>query len=130
MQWSDFHFMNSAFRDAAEAVSGKNRWIDSNLIRLSYKKQMHTQPSNRSVQAVHGLTVEYAVPFPLTYICGPKALRRYGDVFTLLLQIRRAKVALELTLARGGDLRSPNLKVFYATRAKLTWFLKFAPYSL
>ncbi|WP_317094361.1 hypothetical protein, partial [Alkalibacillus haloalkaliphilus] len=73
------------------------------------------------------LAVEYAVPFPLTYVFQPAALQVYGEVFVLLLQIRRAKGVLERILVRGetrGDMLRGELKVFYAMRGRLSWFIK------
>jgi len=79
------------------------------------------------VKALDGLAVEYAVPFPLTYIFQPGALQGYGEVFVLLLQIRRAKGVLERILVRGkarGERLRGELKAFYAMRSRLSWFIK------
>jgi|ERR1700722_18291156 len=124
-QWSDFHFLNSAFAGIVEAQ--KTKWIHTALVRLAYRGVKDANIS-RTVRAIDGLTVEYAVPFPLSYIFTPRHLQVYGSIFVLLLQIRRAKSGLEHILLRGAvanetQLRD-DLKAFYATRSKLSWFVK------
>lgn len=125
--WSDFHFLNSAFGDVLDVSSTK--WIESSLVRLSYRgSKGHWQTINRTVKSIDGLLVEYAVPFPLTYLFGPRVLQAYGSLFVFLLQIRRAKSVLERILVRGAIASVPHigseLKLFYAMRSKLSWFVK------
>jgi gamma-tubulin complex component 5 len=83
---------------------------------------------NRTVKAINGLLVEYAMPFPLAYIFPPRILQVYGEVFVFLLQIRRAKSMLERILVRGAGRRDGKLgnelKAFYAIRSRLSWFIK------
>jgi gamma-tubulin complex component 5 len=123
--WSDFHFLNSAFGDVLDA--GNTKWIESSLVRLSYRGTKD-RFINRTVKNIDGLLVEYAVPFPLTYIFGPRVLQMYGSLFVFLLQIRRAKGVLERILVRGAIASVPHLrtelKVLYAMRSKLSWFIK------
>jgi len=125
--WFDFHFLNSAFRDVVEM--SYHRWIDPSLIRLSYQDS----PDKASIGSVRGLDplfVEYAVPFPLTYICGPKAIQSYSSIFVWLTQIKRARSLLENTVLRGSGLwpgdahQQAEMKAFYALRNKLSWFVK------
>ncbi|KIJ13301.1 hypothetical protein PAXINDRAFT_117334 [Paxillus involutus ATCC 200175] len=121
--WNDFHFLNSAFSDVVE--SSNSNWIETSLIRLSYRGNTAMKIST-TVKAIDGLLVEYAVPFPLTYIFTPNVLRSYCSIFVFLLQIRRAKSVLERILLRGA-VTNPGLrneiKVFYAMRGKLSWFI-------
>jgi gamma-tubulin complex component 5 len=124
--WSDFHFLNTAFRDVVEASTKK--WIDPLLVRLSYRGSSD-KAGTRTVQGIDPLLVEYAVPFPLTYIFGPRAIQTYSSVFVWLVQIRRAQGALESISLRGaagmsGSHRQSDLKLFYAMRSKLSWFVK------
>ncbi|GLB34196.1 putative spc97 / Spc98 family proteim [Lyophyllum shimeji] len=127
--WSDFHFLNTAFADVVGASSngGAKEWIQTALVRLSYRGGKDKDRTiARTVKALDGLAVEYAVPFPLTYIFQPAALQGYGEVFVLLLQIRRAKGVLERILVRGearGERLRGELKVFYAMRSRLSWFI-------
>ena len=125
--WFDFHFLNSAFQDVVEM--SYHRWIDPSLVRLSYQDS----PDNATTRSVRGLDplfVEYAVPFPLTYICGPKAIQSYSSIFVWLTQIKRARSLLENTVLRGSGFASgefhkqPEMKAFYALRNKLSWFVK------
>ncbi|EPQ59052.1 hypothetical protein GLOTRDRAFT_70178 [Gloeophyllum trabeum ATCC 11539] len=107
-QWSDFHFLNTSFSEIVSSHPGPARWIDSALVRLSYRG---TRTTNRTVRALEGLQVEYAVPFPLTYVLGPRVLSAYNVLFVFLLQLRRAKGVLD------------SILVFYAMRSKLSWFV-------
>lgn len=130
--WNDFHFMNSAFRDVVALHPGRTRWIDPALVRFSFRAP--TAPSQersaaQTVRALDGLLIEYAVPFPLTYVFGPRTVRVCSAVFTLVLQVRRAKRVLERILVRGGLVgggrkMDGEMKVFYAVRGRLSWFVK------
>ena len=125
--WFDFHFLNSTFRDVVEM--SYHRWIDPSLVRLSYQDNPE-KATTRSVRGLDPLFVEYAVPFPLTYICGPKAIQSYSSIFVWLAQIKRARSLLENTVLRGSGFASrdvhqqPEMKAFYALRNKLSWFVK------
>jgi gamma-tubulin complex component 5 len=125
--WFDFHFLNSAFQDVVEM--SYRRWIDPSLVRLSYQDSPD-KATSMSVKRLDPLFVEYAVPFPLTYICGPKAIQSYSSIFVLLAQIKRARSLLENTVLRGSGIMSKDvhqqaeMKAFYALRNKLSWFVK------
>ncbi|TFK94263.1 hypothetical protein K466DRAFT_593763 [Polyporus arcularius HHB13444] len=134
LPWNDFHFMNSAFRDVVALYPGRARWIEASLVRFSFPPKGQGQGGplqekniTQTVRAVDGLLIEYAVPFPLTYIFGPRTMRIYSSIFTLVLQIRRAKSVLERILVRGGLAAGKQLdaemKVFYAMRGRLSWFV-------
>lgn len=119
--WNDFHFLNTAFND----VVAQANWLDPSLVRISQRGN-RSYTATRSVRAVEGLFVEYAVPFPLTYVWGPRVLQAYSALFVFILQIRRAKHALERILVRhkDGDRVDGDMKMFYAMRGKLSWFVK------
>jgi len=125
--WFDFHILNSAFRDVVEM--SYRRWIDPSLVRLSYQEGPD-KATTRSVRGLDPLFVEYAVPFPLTYICGPKAIQSYSSIFVWLTQIKRARSLLENTVLRASGLtprdarHQAEMKAFYALRNKLSWFVK------
>lgn len=122
--WTDFHFLNSAFRDITDTRT--NRWIDSSLVRLSYRGSRERSATG-TVKALDGLSVEYAAPFPLTYIFGPKTIQVYGSILVFMLQIRRAQSVLDRILVKGVvsvDHDAGDLKLFYAMRSKLSWFVK------
>jgi gamma-tubulin complex component 5 len=129
--WGDFHFLNAAFADVIESNTnaGGKEWINATLVRLSYRGGRDKDRSiKRTVKAIDGLALEYAVPFPLTYIFQPRIMQGYTEVFTFLMQIRRAKSVMERILvrderSRGKKLRE-ELKVFYAMRSRLSWFIK------
>jgi gamma-tubulin complex component 5 len=125
--WNDFHFLNAAFSDVLAAMSSE--WVEPSLVRFSYRGSKD-KAINHTVEAIDGLFMEYAVPFPLTYIFGPRILQVHNSVFVFLLQIRRAKSVLERILARGSITRSTSLgsdlKALYAMRSKLSWFTKYA----
>ncbi|OJT05417.1 Gamma-tubulin complex component 5 [Trametes pubescens] len=130
--WNDFHFMNSAFRDVvALHPGGRTRWIDPTLVRFSFRSPTaatQERSAGQTVRALDGLLIEYAVPFPLTYVFGPRTVRVCSAVFTLVLQVRRAKRVLERILVRGGLVgggrkMDGEMKVFYAVRGRLSWFV-------
>lgn len=127
--WGDFHFLNTAFRDVMEANSGTGtkEWVNASLVRLSYRGNREKDRSIKmTVKSIDGLVMEYSVPFPLTYIFQPKIIQSYNEVFLYLLQIRRAKSVLERILVRSdvGKMLQNNLKIFYAMRSRLSWFVK------
>ncbi|EJD01366.1 uncharacterized protein FOMMEDRAFT_158502 [Fomitiporia mediterranea MF3/22] len=122
--WTDYHFLNTAFR---EAVSSRySHQIDSSLVRLSYKSSSKVALL-RSVKCFDGLTVDYAAPFPLAFVISSNASRVYNAVFVLLIKIRRAKTFLDnilLRISAADTTRSRDeLKTFYVTRSKLSWFV-------
>jgi gamma-tubulin complex component 5 len=121
-QWHDFHFLNSAFAGVVEAQ--RTKWVETALVRLAYRGSREKSVS-RTVRAIDGLTVEYAVPFPLTYIFTPRVLQAYGSIFVFLLQVRRAKANLERFLLRGAVADAlQHSKAFYAMRSRSSWFIK------
>jgi hypothetical protein len=129
--WSDFHFLNTAFSDVMDTISTK--WVETSLVRLSYRGN-RDKAANRTVKAFDGLLVEYAVPFPLTYVFGPRVLQVYNSILVFLLQIRRAKSVLERILVRGSISSPAHLgsdsKILYAMRGKLSWFIKYVVIDL
>jgi len=129
--WGDFHFLNTAFGDVIEAnkAGGSKEWISSLLVRLSYRGGKERERSIlHTVKAIDGLSVEYMVPFPLTYMFPPSIIQQYNEIFVFLLQIRRAKSVLERILIRGDRGRDhmlrEEMKAFYAMRSRLSWFVK------
>ena len=73
LDWDDFHFLNSSFVDVIASSSSK--WIEASLVRISHHGRDRTKDVRRTVRAIEGLVIQYAVPFPLTYIFGPKAIQ-------------------------------------------------------
>ena len=128
--WSDFHFLNTLFNDVIEVdLSDAKEWLNPSLVRLSYRGSREKDRSiERTVKAIDGLLVEYAIPFPLTYIFQPSTIQGYCDILVFLLQVRRAKNVLEKILVRGVRGREKRLKeglkVLYAMRSRLSWFIK------
>ncbi|KAJ4479162.1 Spc98 family-domain-containing protein [Lentinula aciculospora] len=125
--WTDFHFLNTAFSEmisASNSVSNIEEFIETSLIRLSYRgASLKQKNATRTIKALDGLSLEYAVPFPLTYIFTPVNLQIYNEIFVFLLRIRRAKSLLEIILVRGASGSHPGLKAFYAMRSRLSWFV-------
>jgi gamma-tubulin complex component 5 len=126
--WTDFHFLNAAFSDTVQVLSNGQDWIDPTLVRLSYRRnRLQGHNVSRTVTAIDGLTLEYAIPFPLTFLFGPRSLRVYGTVFVFLLQIQRVKTLLErISLKAFATLQNVGnaLKALWAMRSKLYWFIK------
>jgi gamma-tubulin complex component 5 len=123
--WSDFHFLNKTFRDTLEECT--INWIQTTLVRFSYSgsREKALRPT---IDALDDLLVEYAAPFPLTYLFGLHISGTYRSVFVFLLQLRRAKNVLENariwdTTTRRESKRCLN-KIAFAMRSKLIWFIK------
>ncbi len=123
--WSDFHFLNNTFRDTLNKYS--LNWIEPTLVRFSYSGS-RDKASRRTVDALEGLLVEYAAPFPLTYVFGMHTSSVYCTIFVFLLQIRRAKSVLEGARMRDItshlELKEYASKIIFAMRSKLIWFIK------
>ncbi|KAI0268157.1 Spc98 family-domain-containing protein [Gloeopeniophorella convolvens] len=123
--WTDFHFMNTSFRDTVTIYS--NEWIDPTLVRLSYSGSRQ-KASRRTVDALEDLFVEYSAPFPLTYLFSSDASKIYRSILIFLLQIRRAKGALERAhtwdVGTNATLAGRvSRKVIFVMRSKLLWFI-------
>ena len=122
--WSDFHFLNNTFRDITQKYPTHR--MEPTLIRFSYSGS-RGQALRRTVEALDGLLVEYAAPFPLTYLFSLHSYSVYRSVFVFLLQIRRAKGVLER--AHTWDTAAPRKskdKIALAMQSKLLWFIKYA----
>lgn len=123
--WSDFHFLNNTFRDTLNKYS-INR-IEPTLVHFSYSGS-RDKASRGTVDALEDLLVEYAAPFPLTYVFGTHASSIYCSIFVFLLQVRRAKNVLEDARMRDItshlELKERANKIIFATRSKLIWFIK------
>ncbi|KAF8603465.1 hypothetical protein BDV93DRAFT_606747 [Ceratobasidium sp. AG-I] len=118
--WSDYHILNSAFRDVLSATS--TSWIDLGRVRLVYRGTK-ARSSARSMRAINGLEVEYEFPFPLPYMFGTTALDMYSQIFVLVLQLRRAKMVLDRILVRDVGAYRAELKMIYVLRGQLMWFI-------
>lgn len=129
--WSDFHFLNNAFRETLNKYSIDR--IEPTLVRFSYSGS-RSKASRGTVDALEDLLVEYAAPFPLTYVFGIRASNVYCSIFVFLLQIRRAKNVLEGARMRdiASHLESKEYanKIILAMRSKLIWFIKCARPSI
>jgi len=128
--WSDFHFLNNTFRDTLKKYTVHQ--IEPTLVRFSYSGS-RDKALKGTVDALDDLLVEYAAPFPLTYIFGLHASGVYQSIFTFLLQIRRAKNVLESSHMRDIACRQKSKEctneIIFAMRSKLTWFIKCVPSS-
>ncbi|KAG8686379.1 hypothetical protein FRC08_012534 [Ceratobasidium sp. 394] len=118
--WSDYHLLNSTFRDVLSATS--TSWIDLGRVRLVYRGTK-ARSSTRSMRALYGLAVEYEFPFPLSYMFGTTTLEVYSQVLVLVLQLRRAKMVLDRILVRDVGAYREELKMVYVLRGQLMWFV-------
>ena len=129
--WSDFHFLNNTFRDTLNKYS--INWIEPTLVRFSYSGS-RDKASRGTVDAWDELLVEYAAPFPLTYVFDMHASGLYCSVFVFLLQIHRAKNVLEgahmRNIASRQESKEYTNKIIFAMRSKLIWFIKCVPPSI
>ena len=130
--WNDFHFLNNTFRDTLKKYS-VNR-IEPTLVRFSYSGS-RDKAFKGTIDTLGDLLVEYAAPFPLTYIFGLHTSGVYRSILIFLLQIRRAKNVLEGAhmrdiISRQKSKEDSN-KIILSMRSKLIWFIKCGlPYSI
>ncbi|KZO98172.1 hypothetical protein CALVIDRAFT_597152 [Calocera viscosa TUFC12733] len=134
--WFDFHALNAAFRDILAARS--ERLIDASLLRFWYTKP-RDDAAARMTRCLSGLSVTYEVPIPLLYLLTPDTLLRYSAIFVLLTQLRRAKRLIDGIIVRrrlrsqlelGEDTATDDIKIFFALRSKLSWFLNALTYFI
>lgn len=87
----------------------------------------------RSVRHLAGIAIEYSLPWPLVNILHPASMEVYKSVFTLLLQLKRGKYALERLPVRDIEKRSSGSvrsgkgslveQLYLHLRHKLLWFV-------
>lgn len=65
-----------------------------------------SKDKSRSVRQLAGITLEYALPWPLLNILKPSSMEAYKVVFTLLLQLRRGKYVVEQLRLKDSGLRT------------------------
>lgn len=63
--WTDYHFLNGAFRDVVATSSC--HWIEAESIRLAFRGSSEMSVS-RTVRALEGLVVEYNVRFSASHL--------------------------------------------------------------
>lgn len=123
--WSDFHFLNNTFRDTLIKYSIIR--IEPTSVVFSYSGS-RDKASRNTVDALEGLVVEYAAPFPLTYAFGMQASSVYCSIFVFLLQIRRAKNVMEgarmLDITSRLESKEYANRIIFAIRSQLIWFIK------
>ncbi|KAG8998877.1 hypothetical protein FRB93_013444 [Tulasnella sp. JGI-2019a] len=123
--WSDYHMLNSLLKDAV--ASSPVHWIDVSLLRLSYRS-INSFSVSKTVRGLEGIALAYQMAFPLNYLFTPRAMGEYSSIFVFLLQLRRAKYALENLPPLKGHQAAANisrdeLNAFYAVRGKLSWLV-------
>jgi gamma-tubulin complex component 5 len=117
--WNDFHFMNTSFRQVA--VIGQVPWIDPSAVTLTYHGSNDRNPA-RTIHAINGLSINYSVPFPLTYLFGAEIFAAYSSIFVFLLQVQRAKSTLDRTSPRRLPPVTKENHAIFVIRNKLVWF--------
>lgn len=123
--WNDFHFLNNTFRDTLKKYTINK--MEPTLVRFSYSGS-RDMALRRTVYALDDLLVEYAMPFPLTYIFGLHASGVYRSVFIFLLQIRRAKNVLEggrmRDIANRQQSKGYANNTIFVMRGRFIWLIK------
>ncbi|PWW76919.1 hypothetical protein C7212DRAFT_357533 [Tuber magnatum] len=88
----------------------------------------------RTVKMWKGLELNYALPWPIMNVIRKESFEVYNNVFTFLLQIRRAKYMLERLTLLKEDFRilgeSGEGAVYYSLRHRLLWFANIVYYYL
>ncbi|KAL8286180.1 hypothetical protein RQP46_004668 [Phenoliferia psychrophenolica] len=113
LAWTDFQLLNSTWR---RAVGPDNEWTDPTLVRFRVAGR-NVQPSSRSVKVFSHLQIE------------PETMMSYSNIFTFLLQVRRAKHLIDrLSLTKPTPSSASfasrrDLKRFYSLRLQLSWIV-------
>lgn len=115
MGWHDRFLLT----ELVQGVFASTACIDADRLRMSAAAPSSRPEEGRSVKALAKIDIDYILPWPVQNILIPEHLAVYKSVFTLLLQLRRARNVLErLQLLKLRD-ASP---VYYNLRQKLLWF--------
>ncbi|EPQ26913.1 uncharacterized protein PFL1_05548 [Pseudozyma flocculosa PF-1] len=131
----DAHFLDASFRDAIgsgslDGADGANAWIDSGSVRFQVRdtatlRRLGASPQSHGVGLLAGIGVAYQVPWPASFCFTPAAMSAYQDVFTLLLQVQRARKSMAgLLKASHKHQRVPSLRRFWGLRRRIDWLVR------
>ncbi|KAI4289196.1 MAG: hypothetical protein L6R35_001536 [Caloplaca aegaea] len=98
VDWSDEFILTDLLRSVFAVVSCVDN--ESLTVRTSGASICGTSSQQRSVNNLHSIHVKYLLPWPIANIVNKSAMRTYQRVFILLLQLQRAKQALERRFPR------------------------------
>jgi gamma-tubulin complex component 5 len=122
--WSDRYLLTELYR----GVLGSVKCVSTESIGILSTSQVsrRVEFKSRSVKMLCDISIEYTLPWSVANIISKSSIRIYQRVSTFLMQIRRAKYALERlrllwSSAPGQDAGDGRL-LGYAVRHRLLWF--------
>ncbi|KAL8644988.1 MAG: hypothetical protein Q9210_006962 [Variospora velana] len=124
VDWSDEFVLTDLLRSVFTVVSCVDN--ESLIVRTSGASICGTSSQQRSVNNLHSIHVKYLLPWPIANIVSKTAMRTYQRVFILLLQLQRAKQALERGFPRDlmrRLMRDPAGFSAIALRHRMLWFV-------
>ncbi|XP_070534275.1 gamma-tubulin complex component 5-like [Ptychodera flava] len=87
--WQDVTYLNLALQEALQAHHAE----DIDRLRVSVEPVGRT--GRLLINALDGLTLHYKVPWPIDVVLNDRCQRIYNEIFSLLLQVKRAKYCLD-----------------------------------
>ncbi|KAF2703431.1 hypothetical protein K504DRAFT_443748 [Pleomassaria siparia CBS 279.74] len=87
-------------------------------------RSARAKAENQSVSSLRGLSIDYALPWPIMNIIQRSSIPIYHQIFTFLLQTYRAKYLLQqVTLVSIRQTKDPRLvQLSFKLRQRLIWF--------
>ncbi|KAI0207330.1 Gamma-tubulin complex component 5 [Lamellibrachia satsuma] len=91
--WQDVSFLNMSLRESLQ--TGFSSQADRLFVAVTEGTESGRMWSKEPIYALQGLTLQYEVPWPINIILNSRCMQIYNQVFTFLLQIKRAKYNLD-----------------------------------
>ncbi|CUS07192.1 unnamed protein product [Tuber aestivum] len=108
--------------------------VDRVRMRAKMEGMKSLRERRRTVKMWKGLELNYVLPWPIMNVIRKESFEMYNNIFTFLLQIRRAKYMLERLTLLKEDFRflgeSGEGAIYYSLRHRLLWFANIVYYYL
>ncbi|XP_033108184.1 gamma-tubulin complex component 5-like [Anneissia japonica] len=90
--WQDLTYLNLQLQEALQAkYPNETNRLTAGVEDVKLTSKKASQP----IHALDGLTIHYKVPWPVNLIINPSCLKIYNQIHTFLVQVKRAKYALD-----------------------------------
>jgi gamma-tubulin complex component 5 len=123
--WNDRFVLTNSIHEILEDLQSAES--SSVSVRSRTLRSSEIKKQNKSVKVLENINFEYALTWPIANIIQRSSVSVYQSVFTLLLQVQRAKHVLERSwivkrpISRAND--SASDASFYSLRFRLLWFI-------
>ncbi|EKX37286.1 hypothetical protein GUITHDRAFT_165517 [Guillardia theta CCMP2712] len=92
--WNDPHTLNSLLQSSLPPSKSITYGTISAQIDAAQDPRKRKSASDASIFALDGLYISYSVEWPLNLIVNEQSLKTYNNILIFLMQIKRAKIAL------------------------------------